>query len=392
MIKLFLRLLICFSLLLSCKKDVISNPDYYYNYLSSEDSSTIHPKSALYQSVLDEFINNGAVGTSVMIKDQHGTWLGTSGYADIISNIKTRPGNRYLIASVSKIFTATAIFSYVDNGIISLDDPINKWIDKSITDKIDNANHCKIRHLLSHTGGIPDIYNFNHLMEYINRPFNHWDDKDMLKFVYGKSTRLKVDEGWSYSNVNYILLGMILEKVSGRTLKEVYETKIFHPLNLLSAYYDINENKLNSGVVKGYTDINSNNIYVEAREFYEDDIGIGGCGGIAINAQDLGKFMNELMKGNIISRQSLDAMKNWLDFYYKPNGKAGFGLFSNMGKFGEEVGHNGGFMGFEASVAYFPEQDVLIVILINTDSILASKSYKNALNRYFQDIRKALFL
>jgi D-alanyl-D-alanine carboxypeptidase len=376
----------------SCEKDQVYEAGKYYNTLSFADSSASHPKAAAYQAVIDNFVAHGGVGTSVMIHDQHGTWLGIGGYADIASNLPIQTGNQFLIASISKVFTATAVFAYVDDGILSLDDSITKWLDPSLINEIDNASDCTIRLLLSHRSGIRDIYNFDQLMQYMNRRENNWVDKDMLEYVEGKKAYFDVDESWYYSNVNFTLLGMILEEASGLTLKEVYEQKIFNPLQLQSAYYDVGTNAIPPGLVKGYTDVNSNNQFVEAEELYEDDIGVGGDGGIAINAQDLGRFINGLMKGELISQNSLNEMTNWFDGGYISDGKAGYGLYySEEENYGASVGHGGGIIGWESSVDYYPDSDITIVWMLNTDLILTTFEYDTNFNHFYTELKKTIF-
>ena len=386
----YLSIIISLLIIVSCEKDETFPETNYYNSLSFPDSSISHPKADIYQQLIDEFIENGGVATSVMIRDQHGTWLGVGGYADIKSKIKVKPGNRFLIASISKTFTATAAFLLVEDGLIALDDPVNKWIDQEICDKIDNANESTIKDLIGHTSSIRDIYTTRHLMEYMNKGYHNWNDKDMLKFVYGKKAYFDVGK-WQYSNVNYILLGMALEKASGLTLKEIYEQKIFIPLQLNSAYYGTDKEKTAPGVIKGYSDIYSNNTFVEATEFYEDDIGIGGDGGIAINAQDLGKFLDELMKGNIVSENSLEQMKNWFEGGYSTEGQAGYGLYYEEGEYGAVIGHGGGIVGWESGMDYFADKEVTIVKLFNTDLILTTEEYDNNFNSFSINLKKAVF-
>jgi len=389
-IYIFTAIIISLLVITSCEKDEIFPENYYYNELSFPDSSSSHPKAAVYQELLDEFINNGGVATSVMIRDQYGTWLGAGGYADIKSNVKVQTGNRFLIASISKTFTATAAFLLIEDGVIALDDPVNKWIDQSICDKIDNADESTIKDLIGHRSSIRDIYNAGHLMEYMNKGYHNWHDRDMLKFVYGKNAYFEVGK-WQYSNVNYVLLGMALEKASGMTLKEIYKQKIFDPLNLNSAFYGIGTDKMPPGLVKGYSDIYSNNTFVEAAEFYEDDIGVGGDGGIAINAQDLGKFIDELLKGNLVSEQSLEQMTDWFEGGYSTDGQAGYGLYYYDGDYGPEIGHGGGIIGFEAGMDYFSEEDVTIIKLFNTDLILTTEEYDNNFNNFSINLKKAVF-
>lgn len=381
-----------FVFLMSCEKDTIYPETRYYNSLSFTDSSAMLPKNITYQNIIDNYVDNGAVGVSVMIRDDFGTWLGSGGYADIKSNVEMQPGNQFLIASISKTFTATAIYTYVDEGVLSLEDPVNKWIDKSITDKIDNANECQIKHLLSHRSGLHDIYTVKMNMDMYNRADNNWSQEKLLEYVYGKKAYFNVDKDYGYSNTNYLLLGMILEKVSGKTLKEVYQERIFNPLNLQSAHYGIGNDKAPDGIVKGYEDLYGNGRYIEAQDFYMDEIGVGGDGGIAINAYELGKFMDELVNGNIISNNSLIDMRNWFDidvYSGSDQTKNGYGLEYYEKEYGDAYGHQGGITGFSSEMYYYPEHNVTMVLLFNF-AVATQKTYDEYKN-FMEELEKAIF-
>lgn len=377
---------------LSCEKDKVYPESDYFSNLSFSDSSSTHPKQTSYQSILDKFVYQGAVGLSVMIKDGYGTWIGAAGKADIASNVDMQVGNQFLIASISKVFTSTAIYSYVDDGLLSIEDPVNKWLDKSVCDKVDNANETQIKHLLSHRSGIHDYYTMAFEMARYNRKNNYWSQEEVLAYTYGKKANFSVDAKYEYSNTNYVLLGMILEKVSGLTLKEVYQTKIFDPLNLESAYYGTRQDATPDGLVKGYMDLYETGDYVESDYFYQDELSTGD-GGIAINVQDLGMFMNELMHGNIISQSSMDAMQNWFD---KPKEydkdvqtKNGYGLEYFDNKYGVAYGHTGSMDGFESTLNYYPEGDITIAFLFN-HSYGTYDAYLNA-TEFTESLEKAVF-
>ncbi len=350
----------------ACSKDAVSPASRYNNTLSSADTSAEHPKNTTYQAIIDQYTQEGLLGVSVSIEDQNGTWLGAGGKADIISNVDMEVGHRFLIASVSKVFTATAIFTYLDAGLLSLEDPVNKWIDTDITNQIENADEAQIQHLLSHQSGIHDWYTFRLEGDRYNEAFNNWKQEDILEYVYGKPARFAVGTSYEYSNTNYVLLGMILEKVAGKSLKEVYQSQIFTPLNLESAYFGSQPNALSEEVVKGYYALVGRG-YVEAQKLYEDELSTGD-GGISINVQDLGRFVQELMTGNLLSESSLAKMQDWFDIDENTgggDGKNGYGLEYFVGDYGISYGHTGGVDGFSSSIEYYPENGTIVTYLFN---------------------------
>ncbi|MEQ9050334.1 MAG: serine hydrolase domain-containing protein [Marinoscillum sp.] len=363
---------ISLAVLPACEQNEMFVEDYYDCGFTYADSSAIHPNAAAYQTILDRNRKLGIVGATMMIKDAHGTWVGASGMADIASDVEVNPCNTFLIASISKVFTATVVFKLVDEGLLSLNDPVNKWIEHSITDRIENVNESTIAHLLAHTSGIPDYYTLQFELDRINRIDNDWQQEDVLKYTYGKKATHAVGETYYYSNTNFLLLGMIIESATGNTLAKAYDTRVFTPAGLASAYYDT-EVPIPSGTVKGYVDIYGNDQYVESEFLYKDELNTAD-GGIAINAYDLGLFFEQLMKGELISAQSMQDMTNWFDL---PEGwededfghfQNGLGLEHNRTPYGNSVGHTGGIDGFLSIAQYFPEQDATFVLLVNSGS------------------------
>lgn len=358
-------ILFSFLVLVACQKDEVKTENHYTAELSFPDESASHPKKDTYQGIIDKYVNQGLLGVSVMIEDEQGQWLGTGGHADIVSDIKVQPGHSFFIGSISKVFTATSIFHYVDLGQISIDDPVNKWIDAEICDKVDNANESTISDLLTHRSGIKDWYIIALEMARFNKEVNNWTHEDILAYVYDKNADFSVGERYGYSNTNYVLLGMILEQVSGKSLGEVYQDIIFSPLELKSADYIVQKDFENNRVVKGYMDIYGSGVYTESQFLYRDEMGTGD-GGISINAQDLGVFMKTLLTGGLISESSTNKMQDWFDL---PGNnfhvKNGYGLEYFKTDFGAAYGHTGGVDGFNAVALYYPDKAISAVVLLN---------------------------
>ena len=359
-------LVFCFS----CEKDEVFEPVKYECDFTFPDSSELHPNASVYQTILDNNIKQGLVGATLLVKDSHGLWMGASGKSDIASSIEVQPCNRFLIASISKVFTASAIFRYIDEGLISLEDPVNQWLDEDVVAKVANTDKATIGQLLNHTSGIPDYYTLQYLLDILNKKHNKWLHEDILEYAYGLDANNAPGEAYYYSNSNYLLLGMILENVSGLPLDRVYEEEIFIPLILTSAYFDM-EDPIPADVVKGYADLYGNGQLVESEFLFKDELGTGD-GGIVMNNYDLAMFFEGLMKGDLVSFESLGQMTDWFDL---PEGwgydalsftQNGSGLQHYTTPYGNAVGHTGSIYGFYSIAQYFPEQDATFILLTNT--------------------------
>jgi D-alanyl-D-alanine carboxypeptidase len=147
------------------------------------------------------------------------------GFADVDSKMLATTNAVFRIGSVSKQFVATAIMMLVEEGKISLDDPVSKYLD----DSPGRWKKITIRHLLTHTSGIPDIVNENIPLDSGPGDF----DQHVFKAVARRSLHFAPGDEWRYSNSNYHLLGMIIRKVTGENYDDFLRERIFEPLGMI---------------------------------------------------------------------------------------------------------------------------------------------------------------
>lgn len=392
-IKSIFSMIFIMTIAMSCQKNKIQSIDYYNCNLGFEDSSMNHPKASIYQNILEENRKNGMVGAVLLVKDKDGLWMGADGKSDIASNTDMSVCNTFLIASISKVFTSAAVYRFVDKGILSLNDPISKWLEPSVVEKVNNADKAQIKHLLAHRSGIADYYTLQFELDRINKLTNGFSKEDVLEYTYGVSATNEVDETYYYSNTNFLLLAMILEEASGLSFEQVYRQEVFSPLGLNSAYYS-EEKVIPDGCVKGYVDIYGNGQHVESEFLYNDELGIGGDGGVAINAYDLAMFFEGLMKGNLISDNSINELSNWFDmpdgWHWDTYGQTenGYGIEKFNTNYGYAVGHSGGIDGFNTIALYFPETDQTYVLLTNS---AGNQEAWESQERIFQEVLEEMF-
>ncbi len=153
-------------------------------------------------------------GVSVAIIFPDGsTWTGTSGMADVEAGTPVTPGTAFAIASVSKTFTAALVMALVQDGKIALDTPVTRYLPE-----LTKAKGVTVRQLLDHTSGLRDFF-FGRGVDaaLLKDPSRAWDAADSLEFV-GKPY-FKPGRGWHYSNTNYLVLGMLAERVGRRAAR-----------------------------------------------------------------------------------------------------------------------------------------------------------------------------
>lgn len=386
----FIAIITCVCFCLSCSKEELFKEDNYACNTTNDVTYLNHPKAELYQSILDQNQKLDVVGGVLLIEDQDGLWVGSSGYSDLASDIKMQTCNTFLLASISKTYTATAIYRYIDQGLLSINDTIFQYFPSNINNEIANTHKATISHLLSHRSGIPDFYTTQFDLDRLNTQQN-WNKYEVLEYVYGLDSEFTPDSSYSYSNTNYLLLSIILERISGKSLERIYNEEIFEPLSLTTAYYS-EEQPLPSGVVKGYADIYGNGNFVHSDFLYEEELGIGGDGGIASNATDLGYFLKTLATGNVISEQSFNQMTTWFDLPSDEQvddpiiNKNGYGFERVESEYGFGMGHTGGIDGFNTFAYYFPDTDVTYILLLNSVTAGGTKAPENILKQTLETI------
>ena len=358
-------LIIAFSLF-SCNEHKPIGSDNNECSFNFPDSSYLHPKANEYQTFLDSCVKTGLPGAIMLIRTpEHGTWIGASGKSNLKTGKDMRSCDISRIGSITKTFTATTVMMLAEEGMLNLDDKVNKWLAKSITDEIENCHIATIRQLLNHTSGIYS-YTDNNIfwMEVSNNSTKKWNSDEALKYAYGKPAYFKPGLKQKYSNTNYVLLGCIIDEVTGLHHSKVMKTRIFNRLKLTGTFYDM-DNPIPKGTAKGYTDFNGDKKIIETTKYSSGHTTPDG--GIVSNVYELAVFIEALFKRDLLSNVSLDEMQDWIEIE-KPEynrTKYGLGLRYWDTPFGYGVGHSGGMYGYLAEMFYFPERDVTYILLVN---------------------------
>jgi D-alanyl-D-alanine carboxypeptidase len=346
-----------------------------------------HPKAAAYQAVVDKYTANGLPGISILIRDQNGVWTGAAGKADISKNIDMSPCTVSKAASITKTFIAALVLKMVEEGKFGLDDPLTKWLPEKVLDKLKNARGSTVRQLLNHTTGIVDVIeDSGFYLAVLNNPARKWTPEELLEFVYGDDPEFAPGGGVSYSNTNFLLLVMIIEKATGQDHSDLLREKVITPLALSQSYYYWHD-ELPATVAQGYFDLYNNQTIVNVTNF---NTGSGnGYGGLYANVFDLQVFIEALVRDKtLLMPETLDQMLTFGEPEGTTNKRLGLGIFKDFLERAPDqfaYGHRGRDLGYTADMFWFPNQDYTLVYLINygTDA-------KSELRQQFYDFRKEI--
>lgn len=383
--------------LLGCASDPVALPEDY-ECLGVGLPDNTHPFSADFDSFLEEKAEEGLPGISMLIKTPQGFYAGSAGVADIPNDIPLETCHLHRIGSVTKQFTAAMIMLLYQDGLLDLDDKMSEYLSDRLLKDIANREMVTIRQLLTHSSGIPDVYDIDFWLEYYDDPTRVRRVEDELDYIRNVEADFSPGTHWHYSNSNYILLQLILEAVSGKGYEEFLSERILNPLGLESTTFS-SQGKIPSSIVRGYTD--------EFEDGYLRDVtnytfGIAnGTGGVFSNLYDLYKFheaftipdvlfsediLNRMMAPKELPFFDEEAWDFGVENKVKKVNGIGMGWLEIETDIGMAYGHNGGLMGRKARAWYFPEQRSHIIYFINADGGLVNDVSRNIFRNEMIDL------
>lgn len=270
------------------------------------------------------------------------------------------PAMRYSIGSISKQFTAAAVLLMAEQGKLSLDDPVSRFVPN-----LTRGNEVTIRELLSHTSGYQDYWPQDYVPPFMlqsitaDRILDQWARKP-LDFDPGTE--------WQYSNTNFVIAGLIVEKASGEPLLQFLSEHIFAPLGVTSVM-NIDQNRLTETDATGYLRYAIGPLRPAPKE------GKGwlfAAGELAMPAEDLAKWDISMINQTVLRPASYAQMEREVVLKNGLGTRYGLGVDVRQ-EFGQRaIEHGGEVSGFTAQNTVFPEARMAVVVLVNEDSVAAS--------------------
>lgn len=272
------------------------------------------------------------------------------GDANVEWHVRNRPDTRFRLGSVTKQFTAAAVLLLQDQGKLKLTDAIGQYLPE-----LPAAWHpVTVQQLLTHTSG---IHSFTQVPEYANLAHFARTPAEILAVVQTLPLDFEPGSRFDYSNSNYVLLGMLIEKQSGKSYAEFIQKQIFVPLGMKDSGYDSNT-AIVPNRAAGYHNTGrglSNAGYIDMSVPYA-------AGALYSTSGDLLRWQRALYEGRLLSPEALRAMTTPVR-----NGYA-FGLMVRDAPDGKEVGHGGNINGFSTLVGYRPNERISVILLSNIEA------------------------
>jgi D-alanyl-D-alanine carboxypeptidase len=274
------------------------------------------------------------------------------GFADVENGKPATAQTVFKIASLTKSFTAAAILRLSEEGKLHLDDPISHFLPGTP----ELAKDVQVRHLLNHTSGLPDM-SIDAAQAALPDPFT---TAQAIEYYFSTFQALEFEPGETenYNNTGYFLLGVIIERVSGMPYEQYFRRTFFEPLQLSS----LSECSSQSDVV-GYHSIDKQ---LEAARPSNLKL-LGAAGALCGTVGDLLKWLDALTQGKVVRPETWEQMITPTKLSGGQVVNYGFGLMIEENSQGPEITHDGATAGFNSYFAYYPEHDLSIVLLSNTD-------------------------
>ncbi|MEO1626745.1 MAG: serine hydrolase domain-containing protein, partial [Bacteroidota bacterium] len=313
------------------------------------------PFTDQFQKLLEKKFDADGPGAAVLVaKNGEVIFRSSIGKANIELGVSIEPDHVFRIGSITKQFTAVAILMLMEEGKLALDDELTRFLPDYPT----KGKSIDVAQLLTHTSGIPSYTSMPGFLDNYSR--NHFTPEAIIDSFKNEEFDFEPNTEFRYNNSGYVLLGAIIEKISGMSYADFIQQRIFDKIGMTQSYYDDHSTiipKRASGYEKagdGY----ANASYLDMSLPYA-------AGSLLSTVDDLYKWQSALQADKLVKKETLQQaftrykLKNGEEIDY------GYGWFLNK-LFGEPViEHSGGIYGFLAQGVYIPNDNIYVAVLTN---------------------------
>ncbi|MGF9953798.1 serine hydrolase domain-containing protein [Bacillus mycoides] len=338
-----LALLIAGSSLLYTTPTLIVKAEPTQSVSSSLQTSTQRDRNSVKQAVRDT-LQLGFPGVLAKTSEGGKTWSYAAGVANLSSKKPMETDFRFRIGSVTKAFTATVVLQLAEENSLNLDDSIEKCLPGVIQGNGYDDKQITIRQLLNHTSGIAEYTR--------SKGFNLMDTKksyraeELVKMGISMPPDFAPGKSWSYSNTGYVLLGILIETVTGNSYAEEIENRIIEPLELSNTFLPGNSSVIpGTKHARGYIQLDGASEPKDVT-YYNPSMG-SSAGDMISTADDLNKFFSYLLGGKLLKEQQLKQMLTTVPTGEAAFGRYGLGIYETKLPNGVSIwGHGGSIPGF----------------------------------------------
>jgi D-alanyl-D-alanine carboxypeptidase len=307
---------------------------------------------AALQGGLDQLHADGVIGSVARVFDGRDRIEARNGVARIGGTAPVSFDTQFRMGSNTKTFVAVVMLQLVDEGKLRLDDTVERWLPGVVSGSGNDGTRITIRNLLQHTSGLhnytADLFSDYTVEDYYATRFHHLEPGELVAIAMAHAPNFAPGTSWSYSNTNYILAGMIIEKVTGRDWPTEVRARIIAPLQLRHTLEPGDWPGLPAPHAEGYSVLAVGEPLVDVT-LYNHTWG-GAAGSLITTTDDLARFWRALQRGQLLSPASMAAMHETVEAteiqVAIPGARYGLGIFWTPTPCGGYWGHGGDTFGF----------------------------------------------
>lgn len=272
------------------------------------------------------------------------------GLANVEHQVAVKPETIFQSGSMGKQFTATAVMMLVEAGKLNLSDPITKYF----TDAPDSWKNITVRHLLTHTAGTTDYpRDFDFRRDYT--------EDELLKRAEAIPLAFQPGEKWSYSNLGYVLLGILIHKVSGQFYGDFLQERVFKPLGMTTARI-ISEADIVPNRAAGYRLVKGE---LKNQDWVSPSLNTTADGALYLTVYDMAKWDAALYTEKLLKRSSLEQMWTPVKLNDSKTSPYGFGWSLGEVRGHHIIEHGGAWQGFKSYIARYVDDKLTVIVFAN---------------------------
>ena len=325
------------------------------------------------QTKLDEWHKSGKfAGATLGVCQADGNCFSlATGFSDLENKTPMKPTDLMLAGSVGKTYALAVALQLVKEGKINLDDRVEKHLGREKWfSRLPNAKDITVRQLMNHTSGLVR-YEFKDQFtkDLTANPDKIWKPEELLSYLLDEKAPFEAGKGWDYSDTNYIVLGMIIEKATGKKYYDEATKRILKPLKLQRTFpQDRREIK---GLIQGYAGANNpfggKDLVLENGKFIINPQFEWTGGGMVSNAEDLARWAKTMYEGKAFDAALLPEVLSGVSApMLGKETKYGLGVIIRPTRAGLTYGHSGFFPGYMTDMMYFPEHKIAVAVQVNS--------------------------
>ncbi|MFE2262741.1 serine hydrolase domain-containing protein [Streptomyces griseosporeus] len=327
------------------------------------------------RAALRAAVADGVPGVTATVTEGRGTWSATEGVGDLRRGTPRSPADRYRVGSITKTFVATVLLQLEAEGRLSLDDSVEKWLPGVVHGKGHDGSRITLRQLLNHTSGV-----FNYTEDegfartyflkdgFLEHRYDTLAPRDLVATAMKHRPDFAPGDSWHYSNTNYVLAGMVVERVTGRPYGEEIRRRIIAPLGLRATSVPGTRTTLPrpSSRAYGKLALTATGPTYDVTELNPSLA--SSAGEMVSDSADLDRFYRALLGGRLLPPRQLKEMKTTVPAKDIPRAGYGLGLMDRELSCGVHVwGHGGGIHGSSSEAVTTPDGRHALALNLNGD-------------------------